>query len=168
MEWYRGGHNSTFITFIPKKIRANRFQDFRPISLISAPYKIIAKILSNRIWEVLHEVIVGNQYAFIKGRQILDSIFIANECVEDYWRRKQKELIVKLDLEKANDKTDWDFLDYVLARKGLGVLWRSWTYGWLSFAHCSIILSGSPKGFFRPSTRWSSLPWSRMLSAKSS
>lgn len=38
-------------------------------------------------------------------------------------------MIVKLDLEKANDKTDWDFLDYVLARKGLGVLWRSWTYG---------------------------------------
>lgn len=58
----------------PKKIGANRIQEFRPISLTSALYKIIAKVLSNRIRDVLHEVIDGNQYAFIKERQILDSI----------------------------------------------------------------------------------------------
>lgn len=54
--------------------------------------------------EVLHED--RNQYAFIKGRYILDSILIANECVEDYRRRKQKGMIAKLDLEKAYDKTN--------------------------------------------------------------
>lgn len=62
----------------------------------------------------------GNQYAFIKGRQILDTILIVNECVEDYTRREKKGVIVKLDMEKTYDKTDWDFVDYTMARKGFG------------------------------------------------
>lgn len=56
-------------------------------------------------------MIDGNQYALIKARNILDSILIANECVD--------ERVLKLDLEKAYDKTDWDFLDYVRTKKAL-------------------------------------------------
>lgn len=67
------GLNSTFITLVPKKIGVNLIQDFNFISLISAPNKIIAKVLT--------EVIDGNLYAFIKGRQVLASVLIANECV---------------------------------------------------------------------------------------
>lgn len=67
-----------------------------------------------------------------KGRNILDSILITNEFVENYKRRKQKEVVLKLDLEKAYDKTDWDFLDHVVARKGFGTLWRKWNFDWLS------------------------------------
>lgn len=59
--------NATFISLIPKKTDASTSQDFRPISMISAPHKIIAKVLSNRIQSMLHEVIDSNQYAFIKG-----------------------------------------------------------------------------------------------------
>lgn len=81
-------------------------------------------MLSNRIRSILHEVIDGKQYAFIKGRNILGSILIANERVEDYKRRKQKGVVVKLDLEKANDKTDCKFLDY--SKKGFSA-----TYGFL-------------------------------------
>lgn len=103
--------NPTFITLIPKKSAAIRIQEFRPKSLVTAPYKIIAKVLSNKICAVLHEVVDGNQYAFIEGRNNLDSILIANECMEDYKRRKEKELVLKLDLEKAYDKTDSDFLE---------------------------------------------------------
>lgn len=73
--------------------------------------------------DVMHQVVDGNQYAFIKGKQILDGILIANEYVEEYKRRK-KGVIVKLDSEKAYDKTDWDFLDYIMARKGFGSIWR--------------------------------------------
>lgn len=115
-EFHSNGIISRGLTLspIPKKVGANSIQDFQPISLVSASYKIISKVLSNRIREVLHEIIDGNQYAFIKGRQIVDSILIANECVEDYRRRKQKGVVLKLDLEKAYDKTDWNFLDAYL------------------------------------------------------
>lgn len=63
---------------------------------------------------------------FIKGRKILDNILIANECVEVYRKRKQKGIVVKLDLEKAYDKNDWNFVDYIMARKRFGAKWRSW------------------------------------------
>lgn len=92
------GLNSTFITLIPKNTEASKF---RPISLISAPYKVISKVLSNGIREVLHEVIDGNQYVFIKGRQILDRILIANECVERYKRGNLKGVVVKTGLRKS-------------------------------------------------------------------
>lgn len=71
--------------------------------------------------------------------------------MEDYIRRKQKG-VVMLDLEKTYDKTDWNFLDFVLARKGVGANWRSWIYGCISSAHLSVIINGSPKGFF-PASR---------------
>lgn len=79
--------NSNFITLIPKKIAAIRIQDFIPLS---GPYQIIANVLSNRIHTILHKVIDNNQYAFNKGRNILDSIPNVNECVDDYKRRKKK------------------------------------------------------------------------------
>lgn len=105
-------------------------------------------MLSNRIRSVLHEVIDGKQYAFIKGRNILGSILIANERVEDYKRRKQKGVVVKLDLEKANDKTDCKFLDYVIARKDLVLLMGFWMP---LFARFSVIINRSPHGFFSAS-----------------
>lgn len=60
------GLNSTFISLIPKKVGANRIQDFRPISLISQLIKIIAKVLSNGIHLVIHDAIDDNQYALLK------------------------------------------------------------------------------------------------------
>lgn len=80
----------------------------------------LVKVLPNKIRLVIYDAIDRNQYAFFKGRQILDCILIANKSVEGYRRRKQKGVIIKIDLEKAYDKTDWDFLDFVLARKGFG------------------------------------------------
>lgn len=71
--------NATFITLIPKKSDALHIQGFRPINLISVPYEIIVEVLSNKIRTVLREVIDDNQYAFIKERNILNSILIGNE-----------------------------------------------------------------------------------------
>lgn len=84
-----------------------------------------------------------------KEMQILDSILIANECVEEYKRMKRNGVIIKLDLEKAYEKTDWDFLDYIMARKGFGSKSRLWIHGFLSMARYSILLNGSLKGLFR-------------------
>jgi hypothetical protein len=77
------GINSTFIALIPKVDNPQQFNDFRPISLVGSLYKILAMILANRLRLVIGSVIPDSQSAFIKGRQILDGILVANEIVDE-------------------------------------------------------------------------------------
>ena len=64
--------NSTFISLIPKAQGAKEIKDFHPISLVGGVYKIIAKVLANRMRRVMDMIISKPQIAFVKGRQILD------------------------------------------------------------------------------------------------
>ncbi|GKB55633.1 RNA-directed DNA polymerase, eukaryota, reverse transcriptase zinc-binding domain protein [Tanacetum coccineum] len=76
------GYNSSFITLIPKKDNPMNVKDYHPISLIGIQYKVLAKILANRLASVIDSVISNEQSAFIKGRQILDGPLMINEIVE--------------------------------------------------------------------------------------
>ncbi|KAL5580279.1 hypothetical protein UlMin_012721 [Ulmus minor] len=108
------------------------FKDFRPISLVSGLYKILAKLLSNRLREVLEETISLAQGAFVHNRQILDVVLVATEAVEDYRKRGERGVIFKVDFEK----------------KGFGVRWRSWMRGCISLVNFSIMINGKPRGRF--------------------
>uniref|UniRef100_A0A2N9GB44 Integrase catalytic domain-containing protein n=1 Tax=Fagus sylvatica TaxID=28930 RepID=A0A2N9GB44_FAGSY len=70
--------NVTFLALIPKKPGAQECKDFRPISLVTGMYKIIAKVLANRLSGVLPKLISVSQNAFVGGRQILDSEMASN------------------------------------------------------------------------------------------
>jgi len=74
--------NSTFIALIPKKKGAKELRDFRPISLIGSMYKIFSKVLTERLKKVMSKLVDSQQLAFIKGRQIMDAVLIANEVVD--------------------------------------------------------------------------------------
>ncbi|WMV47890.1 hypothetical protein MTR67_041275 [Solanum verrucosum] len=95
--------NATFIALIPKKFGASELKDFRPISLIGSIYKIISKILTERLKKVMLKLVDEQQLAFIKGRQIMDAILVANECVDMRYRSKAPGILCKLDIEKAYD-----------------------------------------------------------------
>jgi hypothetical protein len=102
--------NSTFISLIPKIPSASEMKDFRPISLVGSLYKIIAKVLANSLKGVLDKVICKTQSAFIKRRQIMDSILIANESLDSRCRSEEPGILCKMDVEKAYDHVNWDFL----------------------------------------------------------
>ncbi|GJW16088.1 RNA-directed DNA polymerase, eukaryota, reverse transcriptase zinc-binding domain protein [Tanacetum coccineum] len=120
------GSNSSFITLIPKTRDANMVNDFRPISLIGSMYKIIAKILANRLVLVLGDLVNEVQSAFIADRQILD-----------------------VDFEKAFDSVRWDYLDDILRRFGFGEKWCSWIQSCLRSSRGSVIVNGGPMEEFQ-------------------
>ncbi|WMV49678.1 hypothetical protein MTR67_043063 [Solanum verrucosum] len=112
--------NATFIALIPKKPGAVELKDFRPISLIGGVYKIISKLLTERMKTVIGKLIDEHQMAFLRGRQIMDEALLANELIDSRVKQKKPGILCKLDIEKAYDHVNWNFLLKILKDTGFG------------------------------------------------
>ncbi|GJR43430.1 RNA-directed DNA polymerase, eukaryota [Tanacetum coccineum] len=139
----RGG-NSSFIALIPKSQNANMVKYYCPISLIRSLYKIMAKILANRLVVVLGDIVSDVKLAFIAGRQILDGHFILNDFIQWFKAKKKQTMIFKVDFEKAFDSVRWDYLDDVLKSFGFGNGWCGCIQTYLRSSRGSILVNGSP------------------------
>lgn len=75
------GINSTILALIPKKEEAKEMKDYQPISCCNVIYKIISKIIANRLKKILPSFNAPNQLAFVKGRLLMENILLATELV---------------------------------------------------------------------------------------
>ena len=150
-EFYENGRlnacvKENFICLIKKKEDAIRVKDFSPISPTTLIYKLVAKVLTERLKKVMPSIIAPSQCGFLEGRKILDPILIENEAVEDYRIRKKKGWIIKLDLEKAFDRVDWAFLGKVMCEKNFTESWILWIMGCINNPKYSVFINGRPRG----------------------
>jgi hypothetical protein len=140
--------NSTFLVLIPKSSKPLSFGDFCPISLCNLCYKIIAKILVNRMRPILSKGLAEEHLGFLHGRQILDAVGVAQESLHNIKQKKQQALILNLDLLKAYDLINWDFLTLILHRAGFNLATIEWIMSYVSSVSYAVMINGELFAFF--------------------
>lgn len=147
------GLNDTIVVLIPKKSRPETMGDLRPISLCNVLYKVISKVLANRLKVVLNHVISENQSAFIPGHLITDNVMVSFGILH-YLKRKQsgKEgyMALKLDMSKAYDRVEWSYLLAVLRQMGFADKWVDLIGKCLSSVKYSVVCNGHEMGPIYP------------------
>ena len=92
--------NTTFLVVVPKKCGADDLRYYRPISVVGGLYKLLVKVLANRLKKVMAKVVYSSQNAFVEGRQILNAVLIANEAIDSMLKRNESGVLCKLDMER--------------------------------------------------------------------
>ena len=118
--------NYTHIVLIPKIKSLEKMSDYRPISLCNVIYKIISKVLANRLKKILPQLISPTQSAFVPGQLITDNILVAYESLHTMHRCKKSKkgsFALKLDISKAYNRVKWAFLKSIMVKMGFPDVW---------------------------------------------
>lgn len=113
--------NHTLLTLIPKCNDPSLVSQFRPTALCNVVYKIVTKIITQRLHSIMPSVVAENQSSFISGRSTIDNILSLQETIHSFKQLHGKKgyMIIKLDLEKAYDRLEWTFVLETLNLLGL-------------------------------------------------
>ncbi|CAA7031764.1 unnamed protein product [Microthlaspi erraticum] len=141
--------NSTVISLIPKIPGASTLSDFRPISLCNTVYKVISKILASRLKLVTVNAVQRNQVGFVNGRLLCENVLLASELVTDFHKPGPiTRGCLQIDITKAYDNVNWDFMVNILEALHLPQKFISWIRSCITSPHYSVALNGELVGFF--------------------
>lgn len=117
------GVNSTILALVPKKSDLMEMRDFRPIACCNVLYKVVSKIIANRLKLLLPRMITENQSAFVKGRLLMENVLLASKLVKDYHKESvSPRCAMKIDISKAFDSVRWPFVLQILEAVGVPVI----------------------------------------------
>ena len=139
--------NQTNIVLIPKVKNPEKMTDFRPISLCNIIYKIISKVLANRLKQVLPHIISPTQSAFVLGCLITNNVLVATlHAMHSRKKGKNGSLALKLDISKVYDRVEWPFLQGIMQRMGFSEGWIIRVMGCVTTSSSSVLINGKPFG----------------------
>jgi hypothetical protein len=145
--------NSTVLVLIPKVKNAQELTQFRPIALCNVLYKICSKVISNRLRVVLGDIISEEQSAFVPGRLITDNVLVAYESIHYLKNKKGKSgaCAVKLDMAKAYDRVEWQYLRAIMLQLGFSESWTALIMKCVESVTFSVRVNGHFSETFKPS-----------------
>ncbi|CAL2270845.1 unnamed protein product [Prunus armeniaca] len=145
--------NHTLIALIPKVKMPTTVSEFRPISLCTTVYKMIAKTIANRLKFVLPHVITENQSTFVPNRMILDNVMATFEIMHTIKGVKKGhdiKMALKLDMAKAYDRVEWVFLHEMMLKLGFSPIWVAKIMDCISTPTFFVLWKGTPLGHIMP------------------
>ena len=146
--------NKTNIALVPKVKHPTRMKDFRPISLSNVVYKLISKTLANRLKSVLPQIISKNQSVFLSERLITDNVLVAFKLMhylDHKMEGKESFMAAKLDMSKAYDRVEWNFVEGVMKRLGFHEKWVGGIMKCVTTVSYSVLINGEAHGCIVPS-----------------
>ena len=147
------GLNDIVITLIPKVRNPQKIYQYRPIALCPVIYKIDAKAITNLLWSMLDEVIGAEQSAFVPGRLITDNVLVAYESIHAMKKRRRDNTAycaVKLDMLKAYDRVEWNYLEAIMSRLGFCDRFIWLVMKCVTSVRFSVKVNGTLLPFFQP------------------
>ncbi|GFZ06736.1 hypothetical protein Acr_18g0009060 [Actinidia rufa] len=142
--------NHSIIALVPKNKSASRVEDYRPIACCNVSYKVISTILAARLAPVMTKLNDPAQFAFVQGRAIVENVFLVQELIKRYgWSRIFPRCTLKVDLRKAFDIINWNFMKDVLKGLGFPSLFVEWIMQCVTTTSYSLSINGSLHGFFK-------------------
>ena len=136
--------NATHLALISKEIGTSHLGKFWPISLCNVIYKIISKVVANRLKPLLPLLISLEQSGYVEGFKILDGIILSHEVFHSLKTTKTPGMILKLDLSKAFNKLSHFFIEEMLLSFSFCQYWVQWILSLISSTFFSILVNGSP------------------------
>lgn len=138
----------TLLTLIPKVDQASFAKHFRLIVCFQTLYKVISKMLCHRLAKVLPEIIGEQQGAFVPGHSILHNVLIGQDLLRGYNRaRFSPRCMMKIDLQKAYDTIDWQFLLQLLEAYQFPDKFVQWLRECICKDHYSLVINGTRVGY---------------------
>jgi hypothetical protein len=134
--------NNCSITLVPKNSSPSSVNDYRLISLLGEPIKLITKLLANRVHGVIAQLVHVNQYGFIRQRTIQDCLAWPVQYLHLCHSSKKEIFILKLDFEKAFDKVEHHVILKMMQSKGFSQRWLHWIFSILSSSTSQVLLNG--------------------------
>lgn len=142
--------NATIISLIPKVTGADTLKQFRPISLCSTIYKIIARLIKIRLSSIIPDAVQLNQVGFVKGRLLCENVLLASELVSDFDKPDATTRgCLKIDLSKAYDSVHSGLVQNILEALELPPIFREWVKEFVTTTSYSVAVNGELAEFFR-------------------
>lgn len=143
----------SFITLIPKVKNPKYIFEYRPISLSNVSYRVLSKVLANRLKKVMPQLILEHQSAFMSEWLMSDNILVTFETLH-YMRNhctgKAGYMALKPDMSKAYDRVEWGYMQQVLVNMVFHDRWVKLMMECITSATYSVLINGEPQGHIIP------------------